>query len=349
MNQGRSFKQRIRLVFVAVQVAILSTLFASSVAGATAVCADAFKALPTAHPELANVRRWIHEQTDLIPDFLWVNETLTKERIQDLSSLPKAVRKAALSEIRDALAAHDAKTDGEALDHLGQMRAKDRIRGLQFLQQILVHAELKSALAALDRSRSTETLNFAPLEAVLTGLRRRPGAYRIADVARVAKAIQQSLRSELEPGDFVQLFGSFPNLAARIGSSDIDLLFSERLDRIAFSIQGGSLNDGSFVKPASKSSEATSLARTLRETEDIAREALLSRQKPGELISVTTLPRTYRHGMAVVEADLPELMSIMTLVSPVTVIISRDRVVLRIYDGLSSSTPTNPNIHEFPL
>jgi hypothetical protein len=310
----------------------------------------AFLMLEAPKHALKLIDRWLWEKTDLISDLQWTGENINGSLILSLQKLPEDIREQALKELRESLMAVDFWILSTTMDHAEQIKTKEPSRSWQLLQQILVRDQMLSVISQLEKSRKLGQTDFSSLENLLLKIRRHGSPYRFDKVLEVARALQKTLSGTLDSsGDYIQIYGSFSNLSAKIGTSDIDVLFSSRLDKIYFSIKGGSFDDGTFVNSRSQTIEAQNLSKALLGAENTLRAVLGTSQGPGDILSVYTLPRTYSHGAAFIESELPEVLKVMTLGSPVSIVITKNKIILRLYDSLSNPAPTPAPFYSYSM
>lgn len=280
----------------------------------------------------------IRDQQELLADYLNQGSNFNRSLMVSLETLPFNIRTEALRSIYEGVKAQD----------------KNSARELQSLTLILLRTELLKTIDDLNvltarNASSAEIYNRVGQYAKL----RADGkiAYGLERVVEVAKLLQYELRDLLKGKESVELFGSFPSLLAQIGRSDIDMIFSLGLDSAYRTHIRGSMfsNDNFATRQPVSSPEANALSAQLLAAEARVREFFNTTQKPGELLTISNIPTTLVRGATMLEMTREEYLTFLTMVSPITVNISKNKITLRLYDSWGVPAGAEAIVHEYVL
>jgi len=289
--------------------------------------------------------------------FSWYESPLHRSFIVSIENLPKS--------LRDSLMADLMTLRGERLkefkkgvykDHAEEANAKLGVRDIQFLQTLLVRADFTAMLKTLNTLYKTSGVNdefLATLEKYLLKLRLDQSSYSIKKVLETAQGIQSTLRTWFAKNDTAEMFGSFPNMNAKLESTDIDVVFSDKLDeavRTYIKPGGMSSNDSFTVEEVQKmSADGKKLAADLAEMEQEIAKALGVSKPQGTLLGPLVLPMVQTDKGLVPRMSRLEVMRFLTVISSVTVVVSQKQITLRIYDSVSPAPNAPPVIYDFAL
>lgn len=301
--------------------------------------------LKTPEGLISVIDRLVRQPESLSGDLRHSQGVIDRELIEALSSLPaerKALAQAKLMEERRQLQnGFDtaASSEGVSAD------AKIPKRNLQLLQLALARNDFLAMFQKLRKTKAKSAEAIIPsVEEFLAKLTGEKPAYSLQNVISVARTLQTKLGKVLKSGDEVEIFGSFPNLQARNGKSDIDLFFSDRLDNVYRSIQGGIYGDESYVN------SRQSLALALVEAESALQKELKLESAPGSLFGVSVRQMSKSKTMGEVEEESRrQMMGYFSYVSPVSIVISPKAIKMRIYDAFAANENGVAPFLEFPV
>lgn len=298
----------------------------------------------------------LESQSSLAAQFLYSGSPFHRSFIKTIAGLPKPVREDILVDLRSLRELRLKKfRKGKYQSHDSELDAKLAVRDVQFLQVLLLRSsfvEMIKDLNSIYSKSGADKKFYLALEKYLLPLRLEEKSYSFSNVIDAAKSMQMVLKSEFSKDDFVEIFGSLPNLNANLKSSDIDVIFSQNLDwRVLTEIKGGIYGDGG-ITPAeirNKTGPSKELAMALAKLEKQAGIALGISRAPGKLLGISTFPRTMTQQGVKFEESPENFMRFLTVVSNVSVVVTPDQVIIRIYDSLSPALGLPPTVYDFPL
>ncbi len=299
---------------------------------------DAFQVVLKPEHALTVVSDIIRDQTEILSDFLNQGSNFNRTLMVSLESVPASVRTDAINRVVEGIKLAD----------------KETARELQRLQLILARTHL---LSTIEKLNALQAKNAAPNElyrALSEWSQQRtsqPAEYGMERAVEAAKIMQLELRHVLKSGEYVEMFGSYPNQRAKLGLSDIDMVFSLKLDDIyRADIRGSDFSvDGFATTKSFPSAEAQALAHALLSAESQMKVYLGSNQSAGELLSVATIPTTLVRGQAMRDMSREEFLTFLTMLSPVTIVVSKDAITIRIYDSWGVPAGSDAIVHEFTV
>jgi hypothetical protein len=293
-------------------------------------------------------------QESLFNDWSYEGKWLDRSLMTSLGLLPPAVQNSALKMVQQMqkqfgqwYSKQEFASEAEAI------QKKMPRRNMQTLQRILLQAKFQANLSELQNSAPRQMVTTAflsRLEQTLQPFQTKKTSYTMRVVLAVALQIHKVFGKNFEDEDFVEIFGSFPNLAADLKTSDIDLIFSDQLDDVfRKEIKGGFLGPGSFASTdlLLKSTSGGRLAQLLLQAESEAQSILGLKRSSGELLSPTCQSVTIHKGAAFVEERRENLMRYFASVSPVTILISQQKIILRIYDSFKTAPGAKSEVFDF--
>ena len=293
------------------------------------------------------VEGWIENKPLLLDDYLYFGDHINMTLVTSLANVPKTVQKELLKTLEDSLRVVDAWIIANNASHAQQIAMKDPSRAWQFVQQILLRNEMKLAIDSLPSQISAEDLRG--VEQVFLRLHRHKAPYTFKTVIAVAKALKTNLAPLLGSTEFVDIFGSFPNLAAKLTVSDIDIMFSPKVDQIYYDLVSQTHTEQPVDRTLFNNQQALLFANSVTMAENSARAILNSQQGIGELFSVNLIARTDREGNSVRPQTLPQTETWFSMGSPLMIRIFADRIVFRFWDGLSAARDLPAQTREFVL
>jgi len=298
------------------------------------------------NPDYASVviEEWILSRAPLQLDILSDGEYINFTLVASLAGLPPAERDAAALLLKDSTKAVEAWIKLNNMPHDQAVTEKEITRSWQMLLGILYRHDLANALALLKSSSAQGRADFSLLEKYLSLLHRHDSLYPLSKVYEVARAIQTGMQKVLANGDTVEIFGSFPNLSAKIGVSDVDVMFSPRLDLYYYTVRNRLVTEG---LKESEPQETLDLLNALGSAGTSLQSLLSPAQPITEIISVHNFAKKNITTIKAIEVARPGLVKFMMLPSPVTIFITRDKIYLRIYDGLRAPGESPVTIYQY--
>lgn len=287
------------------------------------------------------LRDYVHEVLDAsAEDYqdgkFFLNQTL----LLSIANVPRVLREELLEELKEKY----RETKKEIAMHLQagapELGAKKPLRKVQFLEAVLMNPEFQLFLQDVRSSQNKEDVILV-LEAYLRLFQVFPARYRFAHVLDVAKALQRVLvQAGVPPQTWIEIYGSFPNLLAQPGSSDVDVKLDPGLEslyrKVAVPIQASLIKDTSSVE-----GRAAELFRHLDEVVARGLEAV-----PGHVLSVSLRSTTRHKGVSFFEERDQDTLRFLTYYNPITVVVTPATVILRIYDSLSPVPGSLPHVFE---
>ncbi len=293
------------------------------------------------------IEGWIENKPLLRDDYFYTGEHINMTLVRSLGQLPESTKRELLRLLSESLTVIDTWIQVENESHALQNVMKEPTREWQFAQQILLRNEMSTALDQLPPVVNAGNLHT--LERILQRLHRHKQPYSFAVVHEVAKALQTHLRPLLENTDFVDIFGSFPNLAAKIGTSDIDILFSQRVDQIYFDLVSQTSSGQAVPQVLFQQHDALLFANSVTAAENAVRDILKSKQGLGEIFSVNLITREEINGKAIIPQTIAQTETWFGMSSPLMIRIYSNRIVLRFWDGLTATREIPASAREFTL
>jgi hypothetical protein len=293
------------------------------------------------------IEGWVENKPFLIDDYLNTGEQINMTLVRSLESVPQATKQELLKLIHDSLTVIDIWIQVEKIEHNLQKVIKAPSREWQFVQQLLLRSEILKALDPLPYKVNPRDLR--PLESIFQKLHRHKQPYSFDLVFSVAKALQLHLRPLLGKTEFVDIFGSFPNLAAKIGVSDIDILFSPRVDQIYYDLVSQTSAGQPVPQALFQGQDALLFANSVTAAENAVRDILKTQQGLGDIFSVNLMNREEINGKVTIPHTIAQTETWFGMGSPLMVRISSDRIVLRYWDGLTGTREIPATLREFVL
>lgn len=293
------------------------------------------------------IEGWIENKPLLRDDYLYSGDHINITLVTSLANVPKAVQKELLKTLEDSLRVVDVWIAANNANHAQQIAMKQPSREWQLVQQILLRNEIKHELDKLPSQISAEDLRG--VEQVFLRLHRHKVPYTFKTVIDVAKALKKNLAPLLGSTDFVDIFGSFPNLAAKIKVSDIDIMFSPKVDQIYYDLVSQTQAGQPVDRALFNNQQALLFANSVTAAENSTRAILNSQQEIGELFSVNLIARTDSEGNSVRPQTLPQTETWFSMGSPLMIRIYADRIVFRFWDGLTAARDLPAQPREFVL
>jgi hypothetical protein len=293
------------------------------------------------------IEGWIENKPFLRDDYLNTGEQINRTLVRSLGGVPETTKQELLKLISESLTVIDTWIQMEKIDHGLQNVIKEPAREWQFVQQLLLRSEIFGALDQLPTEVSPRDLR--PVESIFQRLHRHKQPYSFDLVFSVAKALQIHLRPLLGKTEFVDIFGSFPNLAAKVGVSDIDILFSPRVDQIYFDLVSQTSAGQPVPQALFQQQDALLFANSVTAAENAVRDILKTQQGLGEIFSVNLMTRQEINGKVTIPQTIAQTETWFGMSSPLMVRISSDRIVLRFWDGLTGTREIPATVREFVL
>lgn len=293
------------------------------------------------------IENWIEHKPLLMDDYLYTGEHINMTLARSLGALPEPTKQEILTLLSESLTVIDTWIQIENVGHALQNVMKEPSREWQFVQQVLLRSELLDALDRLPPEVNSQDLRS--VERIFQRLHRHNQPYSFEVALEVAKAMQVHLQPLLGKNEFVDIFGSFPNLAAKLGVSDIDILFSPQVDQIYYDL----LSQISSVKPVPQSlfqqNDALLFANLVTAAENAMRDILKSKQGLGDIFSVNLMTREEINGIVTIPQTLAQTETWFGMGSPLMIRIYSDRIVLRFWDGLTATREIPAKVREFTV
>lgn len=291
------------------------------------------------------IEGWIENKPLLRDDYFYHGEHLNMTLVRSLAAVPEATKRELLKLLSDSLTVIDTWIQMENANHALQNVMKEPSREWQFVQQILLRGETLEVIDSLPPRVNSN--NLRSLERIYQRLHRHNKPYGFDMVFKVAKALQTHMQPLLGKSEFVDIFGSFPNLAANIGVSDIDILFSQRVDQIYFDLVSQTTVNQPVPQALFQQRDALLFANSVTAAENAVRDILQTQQGLGEIFSVNLLTREEINGTVVIPRTISQTETWFGMSSPLMIRIYSDRIVLRYWDGLTATREIPATVREF--
>ncbi|MCB9073895.1 MAG: hypothetical protein H6623_09755 [Bdellovibrionaceae bacterium] len=304
-------------------------------------------------PEI--VSQLLDSKQNLLNDFEWSGYYVNRSFFKSLQDIPENIQLTILGALSKRLDTFDRWYNKQNFsDESERVNAKESRRSLQFLQRILLEKEFTEMTELIKNTRgNAERIKAAlfKIESYCEKIKMDTLDYHLDTVIEIAKIFKRKTDSLFQSKDSLEIFGSFPNLAAKRKTSDIDLIFNGRFEALYYhQIKGGEYGEGKLSQPADlTTSDGRELLDTLLAIDKEARHVFSSSVTPGDLLSVSALPRSHSRRGEVIETTYSELLKFFTQISPVTVLINKDKIVLRIYDSINVAPHAKPNIYQIEI
>ncbi len=290
---------------------------------------------------------WIEAKLFLMDDYLNHGAQLNMTLVTSLANVPAPTQNELLSTIGQSLLVVDSQYRSQNLDPGEQNLIKAPSREWQFVQQILIRNQVFAALSKLPPT--VEARDLREVQFAIQRLNRHETSYTFETVFAVAKAIQTHFTPLLSGDDFVDVFGSFPNLTANLKTSDVDMIFSPRIDQVYYDL----VSQTPSIEPVSSATffanEAVLLSDSVIAAEGAVRQILNSVQEPGELFSVNSMTRTVANGRPEISETLAQTETWYGMASPIMIRIFSNRIILRFWDGLTGTREIPASVLEFSM
>lgn len=293
------------------------------------------------------VEGWIENKTLLRDDYFFTGEHINMTLVRSLAQLPESTKKELLTLLNESLTVIDTWIQVESATHALQILMKEPSREWQFVQQALLRNEILSALDQLPPT--VHAKHLADIERIFKKLHRHKQPYGFDLVFNVAKALQTHLQPLLGTTDFVDIFGSFPNLAAKAGVSDIDILFSQRVDQIYYDLVSQTTAGQTVPQSLFQQQDAVLFAKSVTAAENAVRDIVKSQQGLGEIFSVNLIAREEINGVVTIPQTIAQTETWFGMSSPLMIRIYSDRIVLRFWDGLTATREIPAKVREFSV
>ncbi len=293
------------------------------------------------------VESWIENKPLLMDDYLNSGEHMNMTLVRSLGQVPESTKQELLTLLSQSLTVIDAWIQLENPSHALQNVMKAPSREWQFVQQILLRSETLDALDRLPLQVSSQ--NLGSVERIFQRLHRHNQPYDFEVVFKVAKALQTHLQPLLGSTDFVDIFGSFPNLVAQVGVSDIDIIFSQRVDQIYYDLVSQTSSNQVVPRTPLQQRDALLFANSVTAAENAVRDILRSQQGLGEILSVNLMTREVMNGNITVPQTIAQTETWFSMGSPLMIRIYSDRIVLRFWDGLTATREIPAKVREFTV
>ncbi len=315
---------------------------------------DAYSILLVPQKAIEVLQKLLLEKESLFDDWSYQGNRLDRSLMTSLEQLPTPVQNSALQMLRKAQIQFDkwyatqvSATESE------EIQEKVPRRNMQALRRILLQENFKKNLRELQDlapERVVTNQFLTHLEQTLLPFQIKKSSYTMKHVLAVAIRIHEVFQRNLSHDDYVEIFGSFPNLSANLKTSDIDLIFSDRLDSLyRKEINGGSLGSASFAAFSERSgwSAGKELAQLLVQAESEAQKSLGLRRGAGDLLSPTWQIVTNHKGAAIVEERREDLMRYFASIGPATILITQQDIIIRIYDSFQTAPGAKSEVLDF--
>lgn len=222
-----------------------------------------------------------------------------------------------------------------------QQEAKQPVRNRQLMRVILLQPELAELM---------ENPNLKGVENYLNLLTSGSSKGKLAVVIKTVRRVQNEWAKTLQPGEWVEIFGSWSNLEASASHSDIDLILSRKMEwPYRRAIRGGMFEEGTLANPIRIDNESIRVRNRYMDLEEFFREVIGRPVLPGHLLSVALRSTTVRKGQTLIDESDALFRRFLMMVSPVSIYISKTELKIRLNDGISTGKERGPKVVEIDL
>lgn len=327
---------------------ILNAIVAISIVLAFTIPADAFAARTTVcEAELGSWEDQINWRIDsgenLTNDYVYTRQLLPTDWVFGLGKLDRKSRIKFLNRLNEEIIEIKESVSESELEESSQeyQAAKQPARNRQLMRMILLQPEMNEL-------RDHPTVEG--VEKFLNLLTSGRSKGKFSTVLETVRKVQREWGRTLQRGEWVEILGSWPNLEANTARSDIDIFLSRKLEwPYRRAVRGKMFDEGTLAKPIRRDRESLLIRSRFLNLEEYFRAAIDRPIKPGHLLSVAVRSTTVRKGQILIDESDAIFRRFMTMISPISILISKDELILRINDGISPGKDRGPKVAKIPL